>query len=726
MFSVYRKELKLFFSVKSTYLILSLLLLVIGIFAAVLGAAGSLHHVPVYMTVPTLIAFPLIQIFAAIRARRSGATQLYHSLPLSPAGILIEKYLATLTLALIPTASLVLLTLCYSALTSLSSATVYTSVLGYFLFCALILALEQLLHTILRGGVIAVVLSYLVPIVAFLYHTLLAYLPLGETALRILTALDPIGTFYAFTYGVFPLADLFTLLMGIAACLLLSILAAKRAIGAYARKPLKGICFGALSVAVALCLSVAGALIPDRLMNPDVSGSTTFLISASTKDFLKTVDRDVTVYLLSKGGSKNVDKSIQGFLYRYEESNPHVTVKVIDTDKDSAFLKQYGAEELNDQSFVVVSEQRHMLLDSNELYHYYNADLGISLSPTQYAYYLSAYLEYMQTQQLGNYSEQAVQYGAQLYSSTTTVAYFDGDLCLTNAIRYATQEHLPVAYVYSGTRTIDTALRSYLINNGYFFHTLTSLQSIPADCDVLMIHAPQVDLTPAEQSTLESYLAGGGDMLLVTDYQYPQLPNLFALTAQYGMSTFNDKHLVCEQEEGYLFVKDEGYYFAARVASVPFTKSFDGYVAILPAHSITVSDTPIDGVTVTPLLYTGDTGYLMYEGGDEDRDNAARYVCGAYAQKGESTLLWISSPDTLSNMGNSMSGGGNFTLLESALDYATANEYALLPVAPTVIQSAAVLTDSTMQILINLFFILLLPLAMLATGAVRIYLRRKR
>jgi hypothetical protein len=31
-----------------------------------------------------------------------------------------------------------------------------------------------------------------------------------------------------------------------------------------------------------------------------------------------------------------------------------------------------------------------------------------------------------------------------------------------------------------------------------------------------------------------------------------------------------------------------------------------------------------------------------------------------------------------------------------------------------------------MQILLNLLFILLLPLAMLATGAVRIYLRRKR
>ena len=725
MMAIYRKECKLFFSTKSTYLILSALLLCIGVFVAIFGS-GGLTYIPAYLTIPTLLAIPLLQTFAAARAARKGSRELLFSLPVSPVGIYLGRYFAFLTVMLIPVAALALIPPCFTSLTNVSSASSYTAVLGYFLFVALIGAMEQFLFTAIQNHKLAVAVGFGIVVLLYGYHTLLTYLPMGDTLQSILTALNPIGLCYAFTYGVFPIADLVALLCGTLLFLLLGALALKCDKKDFSRPRARNaaVVLTATAVLASLVLSMGGMLLPEHLFNPDVSNSKTFLLSSTTKDYLKTVDEDVTLYLLSKGGKRTADRDIQKFLYRYEGESEHVSVQFLNTETDTEFLKQYGAENLNDQSILVVSDRRYMLLDSNDLYHYYNADLGISLSPSQYAYYLAAYLEYMQTQSIGNYPQQAVQYGAQLYSSTTTVAYFDGDLSVTNAIHYTTEKSIPSVQIYSGSRRPDNTLCSYLINKGYFLEHITSLQEL--SCEVLILHALKSDLSDAELHVLEQHLDNGLDLVLMTDYQYPQFPNLMALTEQYGMSMPSVKHLVCEGASDYAFSEDEAYYFGAHVASCPITAEFDGIFAILPSHSITISAPAPSGVTVTPLLYTSEQGYLMYEGGEEDKDNTAKYVCAAYAEKGDSTLTWFASPDPFTSMGYSMSGGGNHAILCEAMNVATAHEYALLTISPTLIEPLIAQINTTLSTLISLLFILVLPLTVLISGAVRIYLRKKR
>ena len=47
MFSVFRKELKLYFRVKSTYILLTVLLVTVGICALVLAPMGGVQFIPV-------------------------------------------------------------------------------------------------------------------------------------------------------------------------------------------------------------------------------------------------------------------------------------------------------------------------------------------------------------------------------------------------------------------------------------------------------------------------------------------------------------------------------------------------------------------------------------------------------------------------------------------------------------------------------------------------------
>jgi ABC-type uncharacterized transport system involved in gliding motility auxiliary subunit len=46
---------------------------------------------------------------------------------------------------------------------------------------------------------------------------------------------------------------------------------------------------------------------------------------------------------------------------------------------------------------------------------------------------------------------------------------------------------------------------------------LSTLQAVPPDCDVLVVAGPEKELTEAEHAALESYLEGGGRLLLMTD-----------------------------------------------------------------------------------------------------------------------------------------------------------------------------------------------------------------
>ena len=100
MFSVYRKELKSYFRVKSTYIALAILLAAIGIFTAIFAPVGGLQFIPVYLAPITLVLAPLLQIFAN-RRRNTHFEDCYFAIGISPTALTVGRFLAILTVCLI-------------------------------------------------------------------------------------------------------------------------------------------------------------------------------------------------------------------------------------------------------------------------------------------------------------------------------------------------------------------------------------------------------------------------------------------------------------------------------------------------------------------------------------------------------------------------------------------------------------------------------------------------
>ena len=731
MFSVYRRELKLYFRTQSTYILLAILLVAVGICTAILAPMGGLQFIPVYLTPVFLIVLPLFQIFAEQRQKRTHFEDCYFAMGIFPFAITVGRFLAALTVCLIPLLELALLPALLSAFGSIPVGNVYVSIFGVVLLISLLLLAVQAILAAIKNLRIGAVCAYIPSAAFYLFHFLISLLPLGEIPLALLTAINPIGLFYAFTYGRFPIADLCSLLFGIALLLTVGTLLCKRRRGDFARPTRRrtAIILASLLLVLTLLFCMGVSLVPDRLLNPAVNKSETFAIVAATKDYLKTLSNDITIYYLVDGGKKSADADMQYFLYDLAELSPHLEIKIINTEKETSLLERYGATGLSDQSFIVASHERYILLDQNDLYHYYNVELQATLSPVQYAYYLSAYTNYVQTQSYGQYGEQAVSYGAQLYNSQATVAYFDGCARLTNAIHYVTSNDVPTAKIFGSAGAMDASLRSYLIASGYYFEEIASPLEIGKDCDLLILHTPKADIAETEAAALSAYLAEGGKVFLITSCYYTNMPNLHSVTQAFGLDVMDARNIVCEEDADYHYSADRSDYFLSHIAPCDITKSFDGYFAVMTAHAIKIEETAPQGVTVSPLLYTGETTgslIVIYDNGEQGEETGEQYVAAAVAQKGEGTLLWLASPESASATGYSLSAGGNFALIEDAMNWMTNNTYQGMTVSSTLISthSLSIGTNGVTVLAVLLAFVL--PLCLLIPSVVFIYKRKKR
>lgn len=730
MIAVLRKELRLAFSSISTYVFFTLLLLSFAIlsviFNLILGYA-SLSYPLGYMTLLLIPLVSLLVFFSARREKKGGMESLLFSLPLSPTAAVIGSFLGQWLLLLIPSLVFFLLPPLFSLIGSSQIAASEVALLGYVLYATLLLSVNRLLFSALKRPIFALILSVCVNLLLYFLNQIYFYLPLDGILENILSLFNPTGIYYSFTYGKFNLTGMIYFVSVIALILFGEILVQKSKRGDFSNKKRRIQAKSVLAAVILLLLlsNVFLSFLPEKVKNLDVTGSDMFRISNTTKDTLNGIDSPTEIYLLCAGGKKHADKDYLSFLTRYDQESENVSLTIVDTEKDPDFVKAYTSENLSDQSLIVTGNGRHTVLDRADLYHYENPTLG-SFSSSDYDYLISSYLRYLQTGSLEGLTEQSVMLGQQLYYSVDTVAFFDGDNLLCNAVRFAAEKNIPTVYVIVGDSftSPDGTIDDVLTKNGFFLQDLTLSEKIPDRCDVLVLFAPKKDITEAEKKNLAAYLSRGGKLLLSTDYSSTNLPNLLSVLSAYGLSTSPVPHVVCESNHNTYVSEDSPYFFSTKIASCPATgEDFNGSYVSLLSHAITLKE--IEGVQHTNWLKTGEKGYIYDPTSGEIIEEGA-YTCGAIAQKGASTVIWISSPLSLSSTGYVASGGDNFLLLLSSFRWMCGNDFNPISIESTTVPSDTLYVPNEQLLIWVLLIAVIIPLIPISIGVIHTYVRKKR
>ncbi len=487
-----------------------------------------------------------------------------------------------------------------------------------------------------------------------------------------------------------------------------------------------------LVLLVLLC-TVLLSLIPDGISVWDASGEDTYRTGAQTAALLSSLDEDVTLYYAVEGGMKNVDERFLEFLRSYARASSRVSVKVTDCT-DQTFLADRGLLSLESGSVLVESVKRFRVVNHSDLTFLYNSYLGLKMTNAEYYTYISALVQ-------GSGSDsQLYEVGSLLYQyADYTETYFQGEERIDSALLFVTVPTVPVMYIVGDADASlpDNGLQTELYERLYEMrlHSLAE-GDVPQDCDVLLLHAPQKDLTAEEAERLRSYLQGGGKLLLTTlcGISYPMLESVLS---DYGLSFYEQGNMVCEGKKSYMYTDDSGnqypYYFEAHIAPLQETAGLtDGFLTLY-AHAIRVTET--EGVQVTPWLYTSENGYLVYksestsegeESGEGSFSENGTYVFGAVAQKGESTVVWLGAGYAMTDSVNSNAEGGNYSYIRALLNRMSNSTATPLSVESKRVADTMLYPEISDAFIWGVLLAILAPLAVLLIGISVRAVRKKK
>ena len=454
----------------------------------------------------------------------------------------------------------------------------------------------------------------------------------------------------------------------------------------------------AVAVVLAILVNLVVRAIPSKYTEFDLTESGLYTLSEGSAEIAGALEQDVTIYYLCETGSE--DAIIQKLLEQYADTSAHITWELKDPAIYPTFATQYGAETAENGSLIVVCGDDSVVLDAADLYEYDYSD-----------YY---------------------------YTGTYSVT-FDGENKITSALYRLTSGEQGHAYYTTnhGELALTDTLTETLKNQNIAVAALDLLSSeIPADCDVLIINTPSSDLTSAgslvdEVGMLRTYLANGGKLLVTTDAYY-DLPNLDALLAEFGLE--RTKGLVIEGDADH-YLNGYPYYLLPNYASTIESGVLDNVdtdrrVLLQMGQGITINET--EDVTAEALLTSSDESYSKAAGYDmtstdkEDGDLDGPFALAVWAENTSTgaQVIWVNC----GNMDNEMvyqSVPGNATFLQACAASLAGQEDATL-IESKALEAEPITVSGSMSAGLGLVFIIILPAALLAVGAVVVVLRRRK
>ena len=692
MCAIYKKELRAYLTSMTGYIFMAVLLAVTSLYYVANCLVGGY---PVFGAVLSSVYFVLLIIVPVLTMRsmaeekRQKTDQLLMTAPVSLWKIVLGKYLAMVTIFLIPMAILCLYPLILLQFGSVSLPMAYTAILGDTLFGAACLGIGLFLSALTESQVIAAVLTFGVLFFLNMASGIANVIGASGAVASVLNALCIYQPFINFVQGMFDLTGVLYYVTVIILSLFLTVQLMQKKHGTYRASM---VVFGC--VAAVLVNLIAGKL-PSQYLKYDVSDQKLFTTGDRTAEIVKGLDEDITLYLIAQQGSE--DATLQKLLDRYAGLSSHIKVETKDPVLYPNFVSRYTSENLSENSVLVVGQNRSKAVDYYDIYQY-------SMDYSTYSSSLSS---------------------------------FDGEGQITSAIAYVTAEDMPIVYTLTGhdEAELSTTVTSSIEKENIELKSLSLLteEAVPEDAKAVIIYGAISDISEDEKNKLETYLEQGGQLVMLPGYTDKETPNLDSLLSDYGIALAEG--LVLEGDSQH-HLPNYPYYLLPTIQSSTYTSDVSSrYVLLAFAQGMTESPDISDDLTYESLLTTSALSYsktnLESENLDqEEGDIAGPFDLGAVVTKTidedtEAKLIVFSSETLLDEQVDSMVSGGNSTMFLNVMSQLVDHENTV-SIEPKSMSTEYLTVSAGSAIFWGILTIILLPLFLLITGGVIWFGRRKR
>lgn len=453
------------------------------------------------------------------------------------------------------------------------------------------------------------------------------------------------------------------------------------------------------SIIVIAIILIINIIITELNIKVDVSSQNLYTLTDETIDLAKGIKDDITIYYFAQTGGE--DSRYAGIVEKYDSLSSKIKVEYKDPILYPKFASKYVSDTINSDSILVVnnSNDRAKYIDYSEL---------------------SVY-----------------EYDYSTYTSYETGIDVEGQV--TSALSYVTKDVLPIVYQVEGHGevSISDTLITALTKANVTTNTLKTIstKSIPEDCSVLLINAPQNDYTEDEINMIKDYLVAGGKAIILVDYEVEGLINFNSLLNYYGVSLANG--IVLETNSNYYmgqYVNNLLPDINSHTITLPI-KSDKKYVVVPLAKGIVELDTKRSTVEITPLLTTSEDAFSKVDMEDTTITKQSSDIDGPFylgvaideTYNGNETNLVVYSSSFIMDESiiAARSSYGNLDLILNTVNYLAGEEESVSIPAKSTTQEYVTLTAAQVNFWASIV-VIIIPVVILSIGGYVCIKRRKK
>lgn len=439
-------------------------------------------------------------------------------------------------------------------------------------------------------------------------------------------------------------------------------------------------------------------LVAGRLdLKVDVSSSGYFTMSETTGDFLEDLDEDIVIYYLST--ESQIDNMIKDMIDKYDSASKHISVEMKDFSLYPNFVYQYVEEDTSV---------------------YYNSVIVENVATGRYRY-------------VGYYDMALYSYNNNYQPYLTG---YDVEGQITSAIQYVTSDDLPKVYATTGhnERPLTGKAAEYLTKQNIQVENLETItmESVPADCEALLILGAVQDFTAPEIEKIREYMEAGGNVVAYLDYTEADMTNLESLLAHYGVSMVDG--MVLETNASHM-INNLPYMVVPDIIEHDITEGGKAYAGTYMPVGLYIDADIRGSVERTGLLKTSEGAFAKTNMEDAtfskgEEDISGPFYLGVVAteefKEVKSTLVVYSGTAMLDDMFMGVSSLANANLFTDTLNWVTEREETVLSI-PTKSFSQTYLTLTSADVnTLTIILVIVLPVSILACGGVVWFKRRKK
>ncbi|BCN29817.1 GldG family protein [Anaeromicropila herbilytica] len=450
--------------------------------------------------------------------------------------------------------------------------------------------------------------------------------------------------------------------------------------------------------AVVIAIVLIFNLIAGELdLKVDLSSNSIFTLTKTTKNLVKNIKDDVTIYYIA--GENSQKDQVKEIVDKYKTLSSKIKVETKDPVLYPTFTSAYTSDDVADKSVIVVNNKTK-------------------------AYKYVKYSDMLQYTYDSSYNPQ--------------VTGVDVEGQITSAIQYVTSTDLPKIYTLEGHNeaelgtTITNALKKQNVSISTL--KLLSKDAVPEDCSLLVINGPIYDFTKEEVEKVKAYLEKGGKAIILADYTKESMPNFSDLLEYYGVKLCDG---VVIEGDSNNYMSGNPAYLIPTIESHDITKSIsdDNKAVVVPAaKGLQQVDTLRSTLTIDKLLTTSDSAFSKVDMNSssyqkEDNDISGPFNLGVLAtdkyNNKESKVVIYASSYLIDDKMTQYDQLGNSDLFISTVNYLTDKQNNLsIPVRS--LEEKHVTLTSTEANTWGTIAVFIIPLMFLGTGIVVTLRRRKK